>query len=58
MSKFLQKKFTNYTTEEEMPDLDVLFSGANKDIVKSAILPSLLVTFHITNDSQLLDKIV
>ena len=29
-----------------MPDLDGLMSGVNKDIIKSAVLPSLLVTFY------------
>jgi hypothetical protein len=62
MGKLLkqQKKFTNYCTPEiyEMPDLDTLMSGQHRDILKSDVASSLLLTFHCTNDSFLLDKIM
>lgn len=62
MGKYLkqQKKFTNYCSADiyEMPDLDTLMSGSQKDILKLEVLPSMLATFHISNDSTLLDKIM
>ncbi|CAD8210359.1 unnamed protein product [Paramecium octaurelia] len=58
MGRFLNKKFTNFTKEQEMPDLDTLMSGANKDLVKEAVLPSLLIVFHVSSDCLLLDKVV
>jgi hypothetical protein len=41
-----------------MLDLDTLMSGQHKEILKSDVVSSLLLTFHSTNDSFLLDKIM
>jgi hypothetical protein len=43
------KKFTNYL-EREVPDLDTLLSGTMASIMKSELLPSLLITFYMTSD--------
>jgi len=51
------KKFKNYLTpEEEIPDLDTLMSS--DPTIKLEILPSLLVTFYISTDVNLQDKLV
>lgn len=58
MGNLLNKKFTNFTKDLEMPDLDTLMSGSNKDLIKEAVLPTFLIVFHISSDCKLLDKVV
>jgi len=53
-------KFVKYTLEPEIPDLDTLFTGVNNQNINEykQILPSLLVTFHLTNDTALENKLL
>lgn len=60
-----KKKFTNYTKESPVPDLNVLYTRKKKktglqaenkeqefDLIYS-IVPSLIISFRNTNDPQL-----
>ena len=53
-------KFVNYTNEQEIPDLDALFEGVRdqKKLTSKGVLPSLLVTFVLVNDTQVENKLL
>jgi len=54
------KKFNNYTGEPDMLDLDQLFKEKkdDKDNIPIEVLPSFLMTFLLTKDTTLEDKIL
>jgi len=53
-------KFVKYTHESEIPDLDTLFTGVNHKNIDQCkqILPSLLITFYLANDTALENKLL
>ena len=55
-----EKKFIKFTPEAEIPDLDTLFNGveANINTPTQMILPSLLTTFYLCNNTTLQNKIL
>lgn len=53
-----QKKFLNLCGGQEAPDLDYLFTGKYNNIMKSELLPSLLIIFYTSTDLLFLDKLV
>ena len=60
--KIIKNKFHNFTKEFEIPDLDNLISKkdlvANQSVKRAEILPSLLVAFYLTKESELESKIL
>lgn len=46
------KVFHNFLSSE-VPDLDTLMSGTHANIMKSELLPSLLISFYMTSDMDL-----